>query len=168
MMNRSNRFATAILAAGVVVLLVAILIGEHMGDRVMTEAAENGNVSTTPLITPVPEATNGPYGPDWKNTQTLAAAPDPHFPDPRVPPKPLPTVPQSPTPSPTPKWTPNPNIPIWDQTPPPSPNASPQSTGTSSAQSPAPSPSPQPTGTPKRCKGVAGVLQSAGLAHPCE
>jgi hypothetical protein len=166
MMNPQNRFATAVLAAGVVVLLVAILVGEHMGDRVMTEAAENGNLNTTPLITPVPDATSAPYGPDWKNTQTLAAAPDPHFPDPRIPPKPLPTVPPSPSPSPTPTWTPNPNIPIWDQTPPPSPSVSPSST-TLSTGSAEPSPSPGAAPTPKRCKGVLKVLQSAGLAHPC-
>ena len=91
MMNPSNRFATIVLAAGVVVLLIAILFGEHMGDRVMTEAAENGSLSPTPIVTPVPEPTAGPYGPDWKRSQTLAAARDPHFPDPRVPPKPLPT-----------------------------------------------------------------------------
>jgi hypothetical protein len=166
MMNPQNRFATVVLAAGVVVLLVAILLGEHMGDRVMTEAAENGNLNTTPLITPVPEPTSGPYGPDWKNTQTLAAAPDPDFPDPRIPPKPLPTVPRSPSPSPTPTWTPNPNIPIWDQTPPPSPSASPEST-TFSSGSAGPSPSPEASPTPKRCKGVLKVLQSAGLTHPC-
>jgi hypothetical protein len=165
--NFSNRFPTLLLGAGVVVLLVAIVLGEHMGDRVLTEAAENGNLNATPIVTPVPEATTGAYGPDWKNTQTLAAAPDPDFPDPRVPPKPLPTVPQPPTPSPTPKWTPNPNVPIWDQTQPPSASASPRST-TFSAQSTAPSPSPEATATPKRCKGVLRVLQSAGLAHPCQ
>jgi hypothetical protein len=124
-MNPSNRFATMLLAAGVVVLLVAIVLGEHMGDRVMTEAAENGNLNTTPIVTPVPESTTGAYGPDWKNTQTLAAAPDPRFPDPRVPPKPLPTPEQPPTPKPTPTWTPNPNIPIWDQTKLPSATPSP-------------------------------------------
>ncbi len=165
MLNPQNRFVTAVLAAGVVVLLVAILLGEHMGDRVMTEAAENGNLNTTPLITPVPDATNGPYGPDWKNTQTLAAAPDPGFPDPRIPPKPLPTVDLPPSPSPTPTWTPNPNIPIWDQTPPPSPQASATTFSENSSEA---SPTPAPSPTPKRCKGVLKVLQSAGLAaHPC-
>jgi hypothetical protein len=166
-MNPSNRFATTLLAAGVVVLLVAIVLGEHMGDRVMTEAAESGNINTTPIVTPVPEATTGPYGPDWKSTQTLAAAGDPNFPDPRVPPKALPTPPPPPTPSPTPKWTPNPNVPIWDQTEPPSAEASPEATTFSESSSGA-SPSPAPSPTAKRCKGVAGVLQSAGLTHPCE
>jgi hypothetical protein len=142
MMNPSNRFATGVLAAGVVVLLIAIVLGEHMGDRVMTEAAENGSLSTTPIVTPVPEATNGPYGPDWKNSQALAAAPDPHFPDPRVPPKPLPTPSQAPSPSPTPTWTPNPNIPIWDQTRLPSPSPSATTFEEDSSQSSVPSPTP--------------------------
>jgi hypothetical protein len=148
MMNQSNRFATTLLAAGVVVLLVAIVLGEHMGDRVMTEAAESGSLSTTPIVTPVPEATTGPYGPDWKNSQTLAAAPDPRFPDPRVPPKPLPTAEAPPTPKPTPTWTPNPNIPIWDQSRPP--NSTPTPTDApedylpaAAGATPAPTPTPE-------------------------
>jgi len=144
-MNAPNRFATTILAAGVVVLLVAILLGEHMGDRVMTEATENGNISQTPLITPIPQQTDGPYGPDWKSSQTLAAAGDPRFPDPRIPPKPLPTPERPPAPSPTPTWTPNPSLPIWDQTKIPSPTPA---TTTFSEESTEASPSPVPTPTP--------------------
>ncbi|HUN28521.1 MAG TPA: hypothetical protein VMV65_01830 [Alphaproteobacteria bacterium] len=135
-----------ILAAGVIVLLAAILLGEHMGDRVMTEAADSGNLTQTPLVTPVPQPTDGPYGPDWKRSQTLAAAPDPHFPDPRVPPKPLPTPERSATPSPTPAWTPNPKLPIWDQTEIPSPSPS---VTTFSQDSTAASPSPGPTPSPE-------------------
>jgi hypothetical protein len=145
MMNPSNRFATTLLAAGVVVLLIAILLGEHMGDRVMTEAAENGGLNATPIVTPVPRATTGPFGPDWKNSQALAAAPDPRFPDPRVPPKALPTPEASPTPKPTPSWTPNPNVPIWDQTTLPSPTPSATTFEQDSSQSSEPSPSPTPS-----------------------
>ena len=144
-MTGRNRFTTLLLAAGVVVLLVAILLGEHMGDRVMVEAADNGNLTQTPLITPIPEPTEGPYGPDWKNTQALAAAGDPHFPDPRVPPKPLPTPERTPSPSPTPVWTPNPKLPIWDQTT--LPNPSPSVT-TFSEESSQPNGAPAPTATP--------------------
>jgi hypothetical protein len=142
-MDSSKRFVTVVLAAGVVVLLAAIVLGERMGDRVMVEAADSGSLGTTPIVTPVPSPTSGPYGPDWKRTQALAAAPDPEFPDPRIPPKPLPTLAPSPTPSPTPKWTPNPNIPIWDQTPPPSgqPSPSPTPMGPGPSLSPAPGPS---------------------------
>ena len=49
-MTGPKRFATVLLAAGVVVLLTAILLGEHMGDRVMTEAAERSRAASDPLI----------------------------------------------------------------------------------------------------------------------
>ena len=132
----SKRFVTVVLAAGVIVLIAAIALGENMGDRVLVDATDNGRNVQSPLVTPLPEPTsNGPYGPGWKSTQALAAAPDPRFPDPRIPPKPLPTIPPTPKPSPTARapWTPNPNVPIWDQTPPPS-------------GSPLASPSPSPAG----------------------
>ena len=167
-MPPQNRFTTAVLAAGAAVLLIAILIGEHMGDRVMTEAAEGGSLVTTPVITPLPQPTDtGDYGPDWKSTQTLAAAPDPNFPDPRIPPKPLPTRPPTPQPTATQKWTPNPNVPVWDQTPPPSPNPSGTTFDEESSQA---SPSPGPTATPpekKKCRGVLRLLTNAGIAHSC-
>ncbi len=142
-MDPSKRFVTVILAAGVLVLLAAILLGERMGDRVMVDAANGGSLGKTPFITPVPAPTTGAYGPDWKRTQALAAAPDPQFPDPRVPPKPLPTLPHTPTPMPSPTWTPNPNIPIWDQTPPPNGQRSPSPSP--SPPSPALSPNPGPS-----------------------
>jgi hypothetical protein len=113
----TNRLPTILLAAGAAVLLLAILFGERMGDRVLGQVA-HGNAAALPVaITPEPLATAGPFGPDWKRSMTLTAAPDPRFPDPRVPPQPLPTravetaAPISHTP------TPNPNIPIWRQQP---------------------------------------------------
>jgi len=112
-MDPSRRFVTIVLAAGVLVLLGAIALGERMGDRVIVRAADSGATNASVIVTPLP--VGGPYGPDWRSAQTLAAPPDPGFPDPRVAPKPLPT----PMPAPTkakPKWTPNPNLPIWDQT----------------------------------------------------
>ena len=125
-MDPSKRFATLVLAAGVVVLLLAIVLGERMGDRVLVQAADNGASNAQVIVTPLPAgATAEPYGLNWRSSQTLAAVPDPGFPDPRVPPKPLPTAQPRPTPTPTPKWTPNPNVPIWDQQPPASASASP-------------------------------------------
>jgi len=113
----TNRLPTILLAAGAAVLLLAILFGERMGDRVLGQVAR-GNAEAMPVaVTPEPVATAGPFGPDWKRSMTLTAAPDPRFPDPRVPPQPLPTrapyvaAPVSHTP------TPNPNIPIWRQQP---------------------------------------------------
>jgi hypothetical protein len=161
-----NRFVTLVLGLGVAVLLAAILLGEHMGDRVLTEAAESGSASAPPMVTPVPQSTDGPYSPDWKNTQVLAAATDPNFPDPRVPPKPLPTAATAtPNPSPTAQWTANPNLPIWDQTRPPSPSAEPTTfSSDSTGASESPSPSPEPS---KKCRGVLRLLKNAGVAHSC-
>lgn len=120
-MDSSKRFVTIVLAAGVVVLLAAILVGERMGDRVLGQVSDHApDVVPTVSVTPEPDETAGAYGPNWKAWQTLSAAGDPNFPDPRIPPKPLPTVPPPPkatTPTPLPTETPNPNIPIWDQKP---------------------------------------------------
>jgi hypothetical protein len=127
-MDPSKRFVTLVLAAGVLVLLTAIALGERMGDRVLVQAADSDASNAAVIVTPLPAgATAAPYGANWRASQTLAAVPDPGFPDPRIPPKPLPTPVPRPTATPTPKWTPNPNIPIWDQTalPPATPTPSP-------------------------------------------
>ena len=113
----TNRLPTIILAAGAALLLLAILFGERMGDRVLGQVA-HGNASTLPVaITPEPLQTSGPFGPDWKRSMTLTAAPDPRFPDPRVPPQPLPTHPVETAAPVAHTPTPNPNIPIWRQQP---------------------------------------------------
>jgi len=112
------RLPTILLAAGAGVLLVAVFVGERMGNRVIGQAT-GAALESTPAVTPAAGATPAPYGPDWKRSQALSAAGDPHFPDPRVPPQPLPTPIPAPTQSPTPLLTPtpNPNIPIWRQQP---------------------------------------------------
>jgi hypothetical protein len=130
----TNRFATIVLAAGSVVLLAAIGLGERMGDRVLGQATEHRlETVTVAAASPDPNQSSGPYGPDWKRSETLAAANDPRFPDPRIPPQPLPT-PLPATPSAriaipgTP--TPNPNIPTATPdvaTPAPSPSSPAQS-----------------------------------------
>jgi hypothetical protein len=119
-MQNSSRLPIVLLVAGAVVLLVAVAIGERMGNRVIGQATEQTLESVTPqAVTPAPDATPQPYGPDWKRSQALSAAGDPHFPDPRVPPQPLPTPPPTakPRPTPVPTPTPNPNVPIWRQRP---------------------------------------------------
>jgi hypothetical protein len=133
----SKRFITVVLGLGVVVLLLAIFIGEHMGDRVLGSAIEQRtNAVQAIAITPGPAKSAMPYGPNWKSSQALAAAGDPGFPDPRIPPQPLPTPPKaSPTPSPSPTPTINPNIPIWRQQPLPK-------TSARSALSPGPTATP--------------------------
>jgi hypothetical protein len=142
-LDPSNRFATLVLAVGTVVLLVAIALGERMGDRVLGQATEQSLPLSSALASPDPTDTAGPYGPDWKRSETLSAASDPHFPDPRVPPKPLPTPPPAPTPTPSPATpTPNPNIPIWRQQPMPTGTPIPPSEMPSGGVSPSSSASP--------------------------
>ena len=158
-MDPSKRFVTYVLAAGVLVLLAAIAIGEHMGDRVLGRANDRA-LSSVPVVTltPQPVQSIGPYGPDWKRSQTLSAAGDPGFPDPRVPPKPVPTP--EPTPKPTTRPSPirtlNPNVPIWDQTPIPSVQPSPSASESPAAGSPSPSASAGPSSSPREQAAGAG------------
>jgi len=77
------RFPTVVLAVGAAVLLIAVAMGQHMGDRVMQQATQQQLQSVMP--TPLPsgaDASPQPYGPDWKRSQSLSAAADPRFPDP--------------------------------------------------------------------------------------
>jgi len=114
------KLPTILLAVGAAVLLIAVAIGERMGDRVIGQATEQTLQSVGPVsVSPSPNASPQPYGPDWKRSQALSAAGDPHFPDPRVPPEPIPTLAPTPKPRPTPvpTPTPNPNIPVWRQKP---------------------------------------------------
>jgi hypothetical protein len=142
-MDPSKRFSAVVLALGTVVLLAAIAIGQVMGYRVLNQSTElHPAVLPTVLVTPEPIGTSGPaYGPDWHRTQTLSAAPDPGFPDPRVPPVPLPTPTPTPkpTPAPLPTPTPNLNIPIWDRSPFPTMAPSPSASPSSGAPEPSPS-----------------------------
>jgi hypothetical protein len=124
MLSPERRFATAVLAAGTIVLLIAIAVGQRMGDRVLDQVAGGAAVQNSVLaVTPEPSQSPGPYGPNWKRSETLAGPADPHFPDPRVPPQPLPTPLPTPKATPTPVATPtpsetyNPKIPIWRQKP---------------------------------------------------
>jgi hypothetical protein len=132
------------------VLLAAIAIGQVMGYRVLDQSTElHPAVLPTVLITPEPLDSNGAaYGPGWQRSQTLSAAPDPGFPDPRVPPVPLPTLQPQPKPKPTPvpTATPNPNIPIWDRSPFPPPEATPAATV-----------SPSPTTRPEAAVATPGA-----------
>ena len=142
MRQPSNPFLTIVLAAGAAVLLVAIAIGQRMGDRVLGQATQ-----TLPdagaLATAEPYASAGPFGPDWKRSETLSAAADPRFPDPRIPPQPLPTPPPAPPRLLIPATqTPNPNIPIWRQKPLPTATPIPTEFPTDNPlQSPSPGPS---------------------------
>jgi hypothetical protein len=117
----SKRSITIVLVLGIIVLVAGIALGEREGNRVIGQVTEKRIQSIAPVtVTPAPLQTGAnPYGPDWKRTDVMSAAPDPQFPDPRVPP----VAPPTPTPTPkftapaverpTPTPTPNMNVPIW-------------------------------------------------------
>jgi len=80
------------------VLLVAIVVGQQIGERTIFGATERRVVIPEQLITPVPVDTPGPneaLSRNWKRLQVVSVATDPAFPDPRV------TPPPTPTPKPT-------------------------------------------------------------------
>ena len=158
MQDPSKRFATIVMALGIVVLVTSIAIGERAGDRVIGQVTEKRLESIAPVsVAPAaPDATVAPYGPDWKRTDVMAAAPDPGFPDPRVPPvAPPPPTPiphytpppfAAPTAAPLPKATPNLKLPIWRRSAPlptVAPSESPSPVPTASA-----SPQPEQTTQP--------------------
>jgi len=122
---------SSVLILGAIVLLVAIAIGNGMGNRVLGQIAGRGPAfSTTPLpvTTSSPDAAGNPKSFSWKHRQVLSVATDPAFPDPRVTPEPTPepTAPPRPTARPIPKPTRTPAA-----TPRPAPAPSRRSTYTS-------------------------------------
>jgi hypothetical protein len=110
---------SALLVAGAVVLLVSILIGQKLGDRVLLQTARRAPAVLSG-VTPVPEADTGAHGElkNWKRLQVVSVATDPAFPDPRVTRPPTPPPPPM-TPRPTP--TPPPPVPRGVYTSPPLP-----------------------------------------------
>ncbi|MBV8750791.1 MAG: hypothetical protein JO103_13885 [Candidatus Eremiobacteraeota bacterium] len=97
---------SVLLVAGALVLLVSILIGQKLGDRVLLQTEQRVPIAASG-ITPVPEAnpTDQAELKNWKRLQVVAVATDPAFPDPRVTPPPTPAPRAAP---PTPKRTPTP------------------------------------------------------------
>ncbi len=84
-----------LLVAGAVVLLVSILIGEKLGDRVLLQTERRVPIVGSG-VTPIPEADASDRGElkNWKRLQVVSVATDPAFPDPRVtrPPTPPPPL----------------------------------------------------------------------------
>jgi hypothetical protein len=87
---------SALLVAGAVVLIVSILIGQKIGDRVLLQTTTHRPILAGSGVTPVPEADPSDRGElkNWKRLQVVSVATDPAFPDPRVtrPPTPPPPV----------------------------------------------------------------------------
>jgi hypothetical protein len=120
MRNRRPRTAATLVGMGVI-LLVAVVAGQQIGNRTIFGATERRVEIPAATITPVPGESAGPneaIARNWKRLQVVSVATDPAFPDPRVTPRPTP----SPKPSPTPKTTPPP--PVYTSPPLPVPIAS--------------------------------------------
>jgi hypothetical protein len=113
---------SVVLILGAVVLLVAILVGQKVGDRVLLQTERRVPMAGANL-TPVPETNPTPEPPikNWRRQQVVSVATDPAFPDPRVtrPSTPRPTPTAAPTPQPTP--TPELHTPSGTYTSPPLP-----------------------------------------------
>ena len=97
---RGRRGLSTTLILGAIVLLIAIAIGNSMGNRVLGAVARRmPSFSTTPL--PVTTPSGGPLeGSAYlarRRRQVLSVATDPAFPDPRITPEPTP--PPTPVPS---------------------------------------------------------------------
>lgn len=115
---RANLVLT--LLAATATLIVAILIGNEMGNHVLGSAIERGPaIGATPVVPPQDLQTNAPPGANWRHEQAVSIATDPAFPDPRITPPPPPT----PAPQPTfvatavPIRTPAPPVPTATPTP---------------------------------------------------
>ncbi|MGA3036373.1 MAG: hypothetical protein ABSE64_02720 [Vulcanimicrobiaceae bacterium] len=118
-----------LLVLGGVTLLVAIFIGEKMGERVLSRSTETAVlVPEVQTAAPVPTASADEAGPirDWRKLQVVTVATDPGFPDPRVTPTPTPKPKPTPTPSPTP-------TPYFFPTASPEPTEAPTSIGSPNA-----------------------------------
>jgi hypothetical protein len=94
-----------LLIVGSLVLLIAIVIGDSMGNKVLGQIASRASSATTPV--PIPTASEGDEASQVlaRRRQVLSVATDPGFPDPRVTPEPPPPPTPRPTPSPSPSPT---------------------------------------------------------------
>jgi hypothetical protein len=92
---------SALLVGGAIVLLISILIGQKLGDRVLLQTERRVLIGGSG-VTPVPgaQASGRDELKNWKRLQVISVATDPAFPDPRV------TRPPTPPPEP---YTPPPH-----------------------------------------------------------
>jgi len=128
------------LVGGGLVLLIAIAIGQRLGDRVLSQATDRHSPIVGIQTTPVPGASD-PVVKNWRREQVVSVATDPAFPDPRV--TPPPTLKPTPSPQPTPSPTPGPTGPTYTSPPLPLPIAS-HAPGDIETEPPQATPSPLP------------------------
>ena len=83
---------STVLVMGALVLVIAILVGNNMGNRVLGQISSRGvEAAATPIATPTPGSSDSPQSRAlWKRRQVLSVATDPAFPDPRITPEPEP------------------------------------------------------------------------------
>jgi hypothetical protein len=127
----SRRPKTALLLVGMgVVLLVAVAVGQQIGEHTIFGATQRRVEIPAQTITPIPEdiSTDEAIARNWKRLQVVSVATDPAFPDPRVTPTPTPT----PRPTPTRKPTPEPTVYTYTSPPLPVPLVSHDPSETSS------------------------------------
>lgn len=105
----SRRPRTALMLVGMgIVLLVAVVVGQQIGEHTIFGSTQRRVAIPDQTITPIPQeaSTNEAISKNWKRLQVVSVATDPAFPDPRVTPPPTPSP--RPTPSPKPPPTPSP------------------------------------------------------------
>lgn len=91
---------STILILGSIVLVIAILIGNNMGNRVLGQITSRAGAVATPIPIPSSSAAVDTVTSRalWKRRQVLSVATDPAFPDPRITPEP--EIPATPRPAP--------------------------------------------------------------------
>ncbi len=94
---------STLLILGAIVLLIAIAVGNGMGNRVLRQVAHTADLEPTPFPIALPSAEDvgGPNTLTLRRRHVTIIATDPAFPDPRITPEPSPP----PTPRPTPQAT---------------------------------------------------------------
>jgi hypothetical protein len=108
---------SSVLVLGGIVLLISIVVGNSMGNRVLGQVASRGNdFAPSPIASPSADASDSAASElSWKRRQVLSVATDPGFPDPRITPEPVIPATPRPRPKPTPTPTPEPS-PLFDET----------------------------------------------------
>ncbi|GAC1299486.1 MAG: hypothetical protein NVSMB19_03790 [Vulcanimicrobiaceae bacterium] len=93
----SRKGLSSVLILGALVLVVAIFVGNNMGNRVLGQISRRAGGEATPI--PIPSASAADTATNralWKRRQVLSVATDPAFPDPRITPEPV--IPATPRP----------------------------------------------------------------------
>lgn len=95
----SRKGLSTVLIFGSLVLVLAIVVGNKMGNRVLGQIGRHAEDNATPIPIPTSSASDTLASRAlWKRRAVLSVATDPAFPDPRITPEPA--VPATPRPRP--------------------------------------------------------------------